>query len=91
MEYEFDGIEIGFQSYQIRQINPDKEYIMDLTDWMKKFQSYQFRQINPDVVKLTYLLRNCAQINYTTILYNTQYGIIGGNCKSVSVRIKWLN
>ena len=40
---------VKFQSYQFRQINPDKDCPEKYVKYVKRFQSYQFRQINPDV------------------------------------------
>ena len=41
-----------FQSYQSKQINPDKKKIAINDNNEKKFQSYQSKQINPDPILL---------------------------------------
>ena len=40
--------DLVFQSYQFRQINPDKKRRKKMGLLNLLFQSYQFRQINPD-------------------------------------------
>ena len=58
-----------FQSYQSKQINPDRLRILSISAPNRGFQSYQSKQINPDTVdfsKIKVIAQNVSIVSIQT-------------------------